>query len=537
MSVNSNGIIDNNENTVLIGKQVLESLTKGMYKDPKTIYREYIQNSTDAIDKARKLLGHSEDYKIDVVIDRDNKTISIKDNGIGISTRDAMATLRNVGKSLKDYREQRGFRGLGRLAGLAYAEEVYFITSYYGEAQKTIVHWDCVMMDSLISPLNHDVDSIEDIITRITSESKIEKEEKNLHYFEVKLVNVKDPGNELLDESIIQDYLATVVPVDFDSQKFTYSHDIKDLAAKDGFTILSYNIFFGGRNKKITKLYTQNLSMKKGTEHDLVKSIETHRFVSKSGELLAWAWIAISDFSGALKDPNISGIRIRKQNILIGDNTTFARFFTEKNTANRLFVGEVYALHQDLIPNSQRDYFEDNDIYYEFAQQMTDWAAEINKKYRRGTSEANSAIRKINEETIKLEELEKEISNGVTSETNKQQIQEKLEKCKKTIEENTKKVQKAIDNGTIDKERVETAKITLEKSKQASWQNKKLNEELSNIGYSTEYDLPTSYSKSEKKLYRSIIAIIDKFFEKDETTAIALKKEIINEITKKKNEK
>ena len=34
------------------GKFLLEILTKGMYSNPMHVYREYIQNSTDSIDKA-----------------------------------------------------------------------------------------------------------------------------------------------------------------------------------------------------------------------------------------------------------------------------------------------------------------------------------------------------------------------------------------------------------------------------------------------------------------------------------------------------
>ena len=36
----------------IVGKDILEILTTGMYLDPLVIYREYIQNSVDAIDEA-----------------------------------------------------------------------------------------------------------------------------------------------------------------------------------------------------------------------------------------------------------------------------------------------------------------------------------------------------------------------------------------------------------------------------------------------------------------------------------------------------
>ena len=37
---------------IIIGKNTLESLSTGMYADPRAIYREYIQNATDSIDHA-----------------------------------------------------------------------------------------------------------------------------------------------------------------------------------------------------------------------------------------------------------------------------------------------------------------------------------------------------------------------------------------------------------------------------------------------------------------------------------------------------
>ena len=42
------------DNSPQIGKDVIESLTLGMYEDSRFIFREYIQNSADQIDKARR---------------------------------------------------------------------------------------------------------------------------------------------------------------------------------------------------------------------------------------------------------------------------------------------------------------------------------------------------------------------------------------------------------------------------------------------------------------------------------------------------
>jgi len=69
----------------LIGKDVIESLTLGMYEDSRFIYREYIQNAADQIDKAvkEKLISRAEGA-IHIDINTQKKTISIEDNATGI---------------------------------------------------------------------------------------------------------------------------------------------------------------------------------------------------------------------------------------------------------------------------------------------------------------------------------------------------------------------------------------------------------------------------------------------------------------------
>ena len=85
---------------IVIGKFTLESLTNGMYSDPKSIFREYIQNATDSIDNAVEAnLISKEMGEIRVVIDSKNRSISIKDNGTGIPASKVFNTLSDVGNS------------------------------------------------------------------------------------------------------------------------------------------------------------------------------------------------------------------------------------------------------------------------------------------------------------------------------------------------------------------------------------------------------------------------------------------------------
>ncbi len=97
-----------------------------MYVDPLSIYREYVQNSADAIQEARQvgLLEGEEPGRIDISVDFDTRTILLRDNGAGIPADSAAQRLLAIGASPKRGTRARGFRGIGRLAGLAYCQEL-----------------------------------------------------------------------------------------------------------------------------------------------------------------------------------------------------------------------------------------------------------------------------------------------------------------------------------------------------------------------------------------------------------------------------
>jgi Histidine kinase-, DNA gyrase B-, and HSP90-like ATPase len=116
-----------------------------MYVFPVTIYREYVQNAVDAIDAARSqgLFGVNERGKVSIQIDHACRMVAIRDNGCGIPSTEAVETLLAVGGSPKRGTGARGFRGVGRLSGLAYCRELEFLTKAAGDARAVSMVWDC----------------------------------------------------------------------------------------------------------------------------------------------------------------------------------------------------------------------------------------------------------------------------------------------------------------------------------------------------------------------------------------------------------
>ena len=74
-------VLNINDATPKIGKNAIENLTISMYDDPRIIYREYIQNSCDQIDKAMTSNSFPhEELIIDIKINLKKRYISIYDN-------------------------------------------------------------------------------------------------------------------------------------------------------------------------------------------------------------------------------------------------------------------------------------------------------------------------------------------------------------------------------------------------------------------------------------------------------------------------
>lgn len=91
--------------------QLLHLVTHSLYSNPEIFLRELISNASDACDKLRfEGINHPEYYENDpelhvrVTLDNDNKTITISDNGIGLSQQEAIDNLGTIAKSgTKDF--------------------------------------------------------------------------------------------------------------------------------------------------------------------------------------------------------------------------------------------------------------------------------------------------------------------------------------------------------------------------------------------------------------------------------------------------
>src|SRR3954463_5459380 len=87
-------------------KQLLHLITHSLYSNKEIFLRELISNASDAINKIKfDSLQHEErlegnkDWKIKVAVDKEKGTLTVSDNGIGLSREGAVENLGTIARS------------------------------------------------------------------------------------------------------------------------------------------------------------------------------------------------------------------------------------------------------------------------------------------------------------------------------------------------------------------------------------------------------------------------------------------------------
>ena len=396
------------ESNIQVGKYTLESLTIGMYSDPKIIFREYIQNSVDALENAIELnMIEPQSMRIDIIINAEQAYISVRDNGTGIPSSKAVSTMMNIGNSQKRHSNNRGFRGIGRLGGMSYCDTLVFSTSAENENIKTIVTFDCKNLRRLLVPGTNDDMGLATVLKMVTTVER-EEEKPDKHYF---LVEMKDVSgfSDLLNIDMARSYISQVAPLPYRTRQFVYASDLHKYLSANGYTVEEFPIFVGESECDLEPVYKPNRhryhSDRNKKKNDEILSLEAFR-VEVDGKLFALGWYGVCNWFGSLSEHEISGMRVRKGNILIGDNRTFNNIFRESRF-NGWTQGELFIVTDELIPNARRDDFEQNEAYYKFIEKLQDGVGcEITKAIREASRRRNDFSAKI------INEIENQVNHA-----------------------------------------------------------------------------------------------------------------------------
>ncbi len=139
-------------------EHIFPIIKKWLYSDKDIFLRELVSNACDAVTKLKRLnsLGHisldNEDFRITVKVDKEEKTVTVSDNGIGMTAEELDKYLCNIALSgaldfIKKYEGEGenngiiGHFGLGFYSAFMVASSVTVNTKSYTDSPAVL--WEC----------------------------------------------------------------------------------------------------------------------------------------------------------------------------------------------------------------------------------------------------------------------------------------------------------------------------------------------------------------------------------------------------------
>ncbi len=138
-------------------ENIFPVIKKFLYSDHEIFLRELISNAVDATQKLKTLSGVGEangemgDLRVRVLINKDKKTLTVQDHGIGMTAEEVDKYINQIAFSgaeefVNKYKDKAeaiiGHFGLGFYSAFMVADKVEIFSQSYREGSKA-VHWSC----------------------------------------------------------------------------------------------------------------------------------------------------------------------------------------------------------------------------------------------------------------------------------------------------------------------------------------------------------------------------------------------------------
>ena len=419
-----------------LGVHLLETITTGMYSEPLHSVREYVQNAYDSIRAARRrgLLGPKEG-EISVIVDRDSRTVRIRDDGTGLDPEEAVVRLLDLGSSNKaesdsESVQNAGFRGIGRMAGITYCRTLRFETSG-GDGKKCVVEFDAAGINSLTRVRQKPTTIIKAI--QKNSKASDESEARGKRYMEVILEGINEPGSIFLDENRLQTYLSQVAPVAY-AQVWPFEEKIQAIAddAESAWSLehvkLTIRDTEGNTRFDVRRPFKETFgaSNQRGKSWRVqVEDVVALPRTEKEGAGW-WGWLALHERRGALGNVPYAGLRIRMHNIGIGETEILKDLFPTQSHALWCF-GEIHIIDHRLKPNAQRDNFEDSKKWNVIKEQLRAEAVRISREIHAESSQRSKSVPEFDRRARRIvQKADHAMESGFVSRSEKSDLIEQI---------------------------------------------------------------------------------------------------------------
>ena len=416
-----------------------------MYSQPLHCIREYIQNAYDSIREARRLTSlTAEEGEVRLLLDQDAERLTIQDNGTGLSPEAATVHLLDIGKSAKARTltgsdQNAGFRGIGRLAGISYCKRLRFETSV-GDGRRCTVEFDAAGINRLTARGQEPTGLVE----AVTDNARIWEETESVAdpYLKVTMDGL-GAASPFLDEKRLAAYLAQVAPVPFDPATWSFCEKITDIAegSAAGSSIEEIKVVIcdadGHSRVDVRRPFKDVFQTKDGNAKNprTVNVRDVTRLpVDRDDDVGWWGWMGVHEMRGALADLPFAGLRIRMHNIAVGDEALVGELFTTRSFSRWCF-GEIHVTDLSLVPNSQRNDFEQTPSWRRLKERLREAAKLLEKEIRRESTQRNRSVAAIARKAEKeVGNARKVMGSGFLSQEEKQSTVRKLERTRGRLE-------------------------------------------------------------------------------------------------------
>ena len=487
------------KHTPKIGAFVLETLTTGMYSNPFDCIREYVQNASDAILSAERfemLKPHT--GVIELHLNAKTRSLTIRDNGTGQSPQDALQRLLNIGMSSKVYGQEAGFRGIGRLAGIAYCDRLTFTTTTAYSDESVSIAFDCASIRKALTPDLKGVKELSELLSHNTSED-IEEAPKSAHSFQVTLENIDPKLDAFLDLAQLETYLCQVAPVEFDSQRFVFAPKIQKWAKEHGLCMPTVKMVIktsDGIERQVFKPYCGRYKTKRDNYEIQIRDVQFFPPDLSTDSPAFWMWYGDSDLLGMFGDDRVAGIRFRRNNIAIGGPERMAEIFPgNEGRLNAWTIGEVHVLTDGVIPNARRDGFEATDAWVDVKDQLAPFV----RNHCKACHDASAAKSRPTQKVVSsakstVEVTKKALQTGLSSGDERERLVVRLDR-------EVSRVEKAHDNRETpaEKQKLQSVLTSL----------KAVRERLEKKDVYAAQKLKSNLDRKQRKVLADVMAIID----------------------------
>jgi molecular chaperone HtpG len=366
---------------VRVGKDILELVAGAMYTNPLSVFREYVQNAADSIELRRRS-GADRAGEVHICFDHQERSVLIRDNGISIPKEEFVSRLITFGASKKRGQGLRGFRGVGRLSGLGFCQELVFRGREAGEKRITEVTWDGRVLKQFLKDPNFE-GNLQDIVREAVTVKTFAAADQPDSFFEVEMKKLlRLQSDVLLNEEAVEHYLAHVAPVPI-SRTFPLWQELQVLSEKYGNTQpIELRV---GSNEEPIERYGAVKRPNYQFAPPALSGLETFELTGIDGEVTAYGWVADHAYAGALpKMSGWGGLRLRAGDIQVGDLDLAARLFPEERF-NAWTIGEIHVISNRILPNARRDDFEPSVHYAHLQDEVSHKAKEISSRIRQNS--------------------------------------------------------------------------------------------------------------------------------------------------------